>query len=83
MHAAWADLGEEMSRIKGAVVVRRPDLVKAPAMLGPVNTLDFVKAFQSYFAIFRSSLFPTRYGTVLFSRKVAQMKSSSSSLDML
>ncbi|CBJ29242.1 conserved unknown protein [Ectocarpus siliculosus] len=49
-----------MSRIKGAVVVRRPDLAKAPAMLGPVNTLDFVKAFQSYFAIFRSSLFPTR-----------------------
>ncbi|CAN0301288.1 unnamed protein product [Ectocarpus sp. 12 AP-2014] len=60
MHAAWADLGEEMSRIKGAVVVRRPDLVEAHAMLGPVHTLDFVKAFQSYFAIFRSSLFPTR-----------------------
>ncbi|CAM9891928.1 unnamed protein product, partial [Ectocarpus sp. 8 AP-2014] len=60
MHAAWADLGEEMSRIKGAMVVRRPDLVKAPAMLGPVNTLDFVKTFQSYFGIFRSSLFPTR-----------------------
>lgn len=60
MHSEWADFGEEMSRIQGAVVVRRPDLLQAPGMLAPVNSLDFVQTLQSYFMIFNSSLFPVR-----------------------
>ncbi|CAM9134821.1 unnamed protein product [Ectocarpus fasciculatus] len=50
------DLGEEMSHIQGAVVVRRPDLVQDPGSLAPAHDLDFVKTFQSYFPIAQSSL---------------------------
>ncbi|CAN0173789.1 unnamed protein product [Ectocarpus sp. 8 AP-2014] len=59
MHAhtyQGGDLGEEMSHIQGAVVVRRPDLVRAPGSLAPAHDLDFVKTFQSYFQISQSSL---------------------------
>ncbi|CAM9862224.1 unnamed protein product [Ectocarpus sp. 4 AP-2014] len=59
MHAhtyQGGDLGEEMSHIQGAVVVRRPDLVRAPGSLAPAHDLDFVKTFQSYFPISQSSL---------------------------
>lgn len=48
-----------MSRVEGVVVVRRPDL--GPRMLAPANSFDFVKTWRSYFAIFKSSLFPIRY----------------------
>ncbi|CAM9445961.1 unnamed protein product [Ectocarpus fasciculatus] len=50
------DLGEEMSHVQGAVVVRRPDLPRAPGSLAPAHDLDFVKTFQSYFPIAHSSL---------------------------
>ncbi|CAB1120095.1 unnamed protein product [Ectocarpus sp. CCAP 1310/34] len=50
------DLGEEMSHIQGAVVVRRPDLAWAPGSLAPAHDLDFVKTFQSYFPISQNSL---------------------------
>ena len=60
MHKAWTDIGEEMSRVRGAVVVRRPDLIQDPGMLAPANSLDFVQTLQSYFTIFKSSLFPGR-----------------------
>lgn len=51
-----------MSRIQGAVVVRRPDLLtQAAGMLAPANSLDFVQTLQSYFTIFKSSLFPGRW----------------------
>ena len=53
----WSDFGEEMARVKGAVVVRRPDLI-APDNIAPANSLDFAKTLQSYFVIFRDSLFP-------------------------
>lgn len=62
----WADLGEEMSHVEGAVVVRRPDLIdvgSSPSLLAPAGDLDFVKTLQSYFPIFQSSLFP-RYDTL-------------------
>lgn len=62
-HADWTDMGEEMAHVRGAVVVRRPDLIQLPGMLEPASNLDFVKTLQSYFAIFKSSLFPIRYGT--------------------
>lgn len=57
----WADLGEEMSRVQGAVVVRRPDLIdvsSTPPLLAPASDLDFVRTLQSYFPLFQSSLFP-------------------------
>lgn len=60
IHTVWADLAEEMSRVQGAVVVRRPDLTKALGILAPANSLDFVKTLQSYFTIFKESLFPIR-----------------------
>lgn len=60
MHGEWADFGEEMSRVQGAVVVRRPDLTQVPGMLAPANNLDFVQTLQSYFTIFNNSLFPGR-----------------------
>ncbi|CAN0444190.1 unnamed protein product [Ectocarpus sp. 12 AP-2014] len=50
------DLGEEMSHVHGAVVVRRPDLARAPVSLAPAHDVDFVKTFQSYFPISQSSL---------------------------
>ncbi|CAM9134740.1 unnamed protein product [Ectocarpus fasciculatus] len=50
------DLGEEMSHIQGAVVVRRPDLARAPGTLSPAHDVDFVETFQSYFPVSRSSL---------------------------
>ncbi|CAM9442082.1 unnamed protein product [Ectocarpus fasciculatus] len=50
------DLGEEMSHIQGAVVVRRPDLVREPASLAPAHDMDFVRTLQSYFPISQSSL---------------------------
>lgn len=64
IHEEWADLGEEMSHIQGAVVVRRPDLIdvssSSPSLLAPASGLDFVKTLQSYFPRFRNSLF-SRY----------------------
>ncbi|CAN0556602.1 unnamed protein product, partial [Ectocarpus sp. 12 AP-2014] len=50
------DLGEEMSHIQGAVVVRRPDLVRTPGSLAPAHDANFVRTFQSYFPIAQSSL---------------------------
>lgn len=61
IHADWIDLGQEMCRVQGAVVVRRPILA---SNIAPANTLEFVKTFQAYCGIFKSSLFPTRYDTV-------------------
>lgn len=58
MHNLWSDLGEEMSHVQGAVVVRRPELAALPGMLAPANSLDFVKTLESYFSIFKTSLFP-------------------------
>ncbi|CAM9194828.1 unnamed protein product, partial [Ectocarpus sp. 8 AP-2014] len=61
IHEEWMDIGEEMSRVDGAAVVRRPELIDAGSsptpLLSPVNTLDYVKTLQSYFPIFRDSLF--------------------------
>lgn len=62
IHSAWTDFGEEMSRVQGAVVVRRPDIAKEPGMIAPAKSLDFVKTLQSYFRTFKRSLLPTRYG---------------------
>eukprot|EP00903_Cladosiphon_okamuranus_P015446 g14266.t1 len=50
------DLGEEMSHIRGAVVVRRPDLTEAAGSLAPAHDLDFVRTLQSYFPTSRDSL---------------------------
>ncbi|CAM9126955.1 unnamed protein product [Ectocarpus sp. 4 AP-2014] len=60
VHTERADLGEEMSHVQGAVVVRRPKLAKLPGMLSPASHLDFEKTLTSYFEIFSGSLFPTR-----------------------
>lgn len=45
-----------MSHVRGAVVVRRPDLTEATDMLAPALGLDFVKTFQSHFTFSRQSL---------------------------
>ncbi|CAM9129006.1 unnamed protein product [Ectocarpus sp. 12 AP-2014] len=50
------DLGEEMSHIQGAVVVRRPDLTREPGSLAPAHDMDFVRTLQSYFTISQGSL---------------------------
>lgn len=50
------DLGEEMSHVQGAVVVRRPDLTQEIGKLAPAHRLDFVKTLQSYFPTSRDSL---------------------------
>lgn len=50
------DLGEEMSHIEGAVVVRRPDLTQAVGNIAPAHSLDFVKTLQSHFSTSRDSL---------------------------
>ncbi|CAM9189728.1 unnamed protein product, partial [Ectocarpus sp. 8 AP-2014] len=52
------DLRSEVSRVRGAVVVKRPELTARPGILAPANGLDFVETLRSYFPIFRSSLFP-------------------------
>ncbi|CAM9433421.1 unnamed protein product [Ectocarpus sp. 12 AP-2014] len=52
------DLRSEVSRVRGAVVVKRPELTALPGILTPANGLDFVETLRSYFPIFRSSLFP-------------------------
>ncbi|CAM9229206.1 unnamed protein product, partial [Ectocarpus sp. 12 AP-2014] len=52
------DLRSEVSRVRGAVVVKRPELTARPGILTPANGLDFVETLRSYFPIFRSSLFP-------------------------
>lgn len=60
----WQDLGEEMSHVQGAVVIRRPDLIdpsSTSSLLAPAVDLDFVTTLQSYFPLFESSLF-SRYG---------------------
>ncbi|CAM9293887.1 unnamed protein product [Ectocarpus fasciculatus] len=55
------DLAEEMTHVDGAVVVRRPELIDVESsptpLLSPANSLDYVKTLQSYFTIFRDSLF--------------------------
>ncbi|CAM9240764.1 unnamed protein product [Ectocarpus sp. 12 AP-2014] len=60
IHEEWMDIGEEMSRVDGAAVVRRPELIDVGSsptpLLSPVNSLDYVKTLQSYFPIFRDSL---------------------------
>lgn len=53
-------MAEEMSRVRGAVVVRRPDLATMTGMVAPANDLDYVKTLQSYFGIFQRRLFPAR-----------------------
>ena len=57
MYADFDDLGEEMSHVQGAVVVRRPDLTQSPnlLMVGS-NKLDFAKTFDSYLPMFRDCL---------------------------
>lgn len=62
MHTEFADFAQEMSRVQGAVVVTRPDLVQNSDALTPANHLDFVKTLQSYFAIFKESLL-SRYSS--------------------
>lgn len=57
------DLRSEVSRVRGAVVVKRPELTARPGILTPANGLDFVETLRSYFSLFRSSLFP-RYGVL-------------------
>ncbi|CAM9847789.1 unnamed protein product [Ectocarpus sp. 4 AP-2014] len=52
------DLRSEVSRVRGAVVVKRPELTARPGILTPANGLDFVETLRSYFPLFRSSLFP-------------------------
>lgn len=37
-HKVWDDHGQVMSRVRGAVVVRRPDLIRVPSMLVPART---------------------------------------------
>lgn len=61
IHELWSDLGEEMSHVQGAVVVRRPDLAATPGILAPANNLDFDKTLSSYASTFEGSLFPYRY----------------------
>lgn len=56
MHREYDDIGEAMSRVQGAVVVKRPDLTQKPGALTPATSLDFVKTLRSYFSIFKSSL---------------------------
>lgn len=53
-----ADLGDEMSHVQGAVVVRRPGLTQHADMLGPVNSLDYAETLRLYLPIFASSLIP-------------------------
>jgi len=50
-----------MSRVRGAVVVQRPDLTQTLHMLSPAPGVDFVQTLQSYFSISESSLL--RYDT--------------------
>lgn len=59
------DLRSEVSRVRGAVVVKRPELTARLGILTPANGLDFVETLRSYFNIFRSSLFP-RYGILVY-----------------
>lgn len=57
----WADLGEEMSHVQGAVVIRRPDLVDADSpssLLAPAKSVNYVPTLQSYFYLFKSSFIP-------------------------
>lgn len=65
VHAPWADLAEEMSRVEGAVVVRRPDLAKAHGMLAPDVNINYTKTLQSYMEIFNRFLFPGRCDILL------------------
>lgn len=64
MHTDYTDLAGAASDVEGAVVQRRPRLTEtlhdrgASAAIQPVNSLDFSKTLQSYFPIFRGSLFP-------------------------
>lgn len=58
MHTEHADLGDNMSRVQGAVVVRRPELTRNSSMPAAANKLDFTKTLQSYFPFFRNSLLP-------------------------
>lgn len=57
MHAEHADFGEVMSHVRGAVIVRRPDLTETSEAFVPANRLDFVETLKAYFPIFESSLF--------------------------
>lgn len=53
------DLGEEMSHVEGAIVVRRPDLTQSRdggGMLAPAHGVDFVATLQAYFATSETSL---------------------------
>eukprot|EP00752_Nemacystus_decipiens_P004611 g4210.t1 len=58
--APWAELAEEMSRIQGAVIVRRTDLAETHGMFSPAENSKYVKTLQSYFGIFSRFLFPGR-----------------------
>ncbi|CBN76523.1 conserved unknown protein [Ectocarpus siliculosus] len=72
------DLRNEVSRVRGAVVVTRPELTARPGILTPANGLDFVETLRSYFPIFRSSLFP-RHLSVYYPGPDVDMASSFSS----
>lgn len=50
------DLGEEMSRVEGAIVVRRPDLTQDLSLLAPAHGLDFAATLQTYFPTSEHSL---------------------------
>lgn len=58
MHKDFTNLADEMSRVEGAVVLRRPELLHKAGALGPAHSLDFVETLRSYFPIFKRSLFP-------------------------
>ena len=45
-----------MSHVRGAVVVRRPDLTRAAGALAPAHGLDFVRTLQSHFPFAQYSL---------------------------
>lgn len=50
------DLAEEMSHVKGAIVVRRPALTRNPSVLAPAHSLDFVATLQTHFLTSENSL---------------------------
>lgn len=62
----WADLGEAMSHVDGAVVVVRPDLTNTSRKLAPAGSLHYVKTLASYFPIFKTSLLPGYVRRVAF-----------------
>lgn len=58
MHTNFADLGEEMARVRAAVMVRRSDSAKKSDLLMAANKLEIAKTLQSYSLVLGESLFP-------------------------